>query len=87
MRELVGIKTGRRLLIPLHRDLVATLAAAKREHISILTTMFGKPFTVDGFSQWMRDAITEAGLPLGCQPHDCARRLAVVSPRPVQQLR
>jgi len=73
-------KTGRRLLIPLHRDLVATLAAAKREHISILTTMFGKPFTVDGFSQWMRDAITEAGLPLGCQPHGLrkatGRRLA-----------
>jgi integrase len=73
-------KTGRRLLIPLHRDLVATLAAAKREHISILTTMFGKPFTVDGFSQWMRDAITEAELPLGCQPHGLrkatGRRLA-----------
>jgi integrase len=73
-------KTGRRLLIPLHRDLVATLAVAKREHISILTTMFGKPFTVDGFSQWMRDAITEAELPLGCQPHGLrkatGRRLA-----------
>ena len=39
-------KTGRRLLIPLHRDLLATLAAVKREHISILTTMYGKPFTV-----------------------------------------
>jgi integrase len=80
MRELVGITTGRRLLIPLHRDLVATLAAAKREHISILTTMFGKPFTVGGFSQWMRDAITEAGRPLGCQPHGLrkatGRRLA-----------
>jgi integrase len=73
-------KTGRRLLIPLHRDLVTTLGGAKREHISILTTMFGKPFTVDGFSQWMREAITEAGLPLGCQPHGLrkatGRRLA-----------
>jgi len=73
-------KTGRRLLIPLHRDLLATLAAVKREHISILTTMYGKPFTVDGFSQWMRDAITDAGLPLGCQPHGLrkatGRRLA-----------
>src|SRR3954464_2254615 len=42
--------------------------------------MYGKPFTVDGFSQWMRDAITEAGLPLGCQPHGLrkatGRRLA-----------
>jgi integrase len=73
-------KTGRRLLIPLHRDLVATLAAAKRHHVSILTTMYGKPFTVDGFSQWMRDAIADAGLPLDCQPHGLrkatGRRLA-----------
>src|SRR5262249_23156409 len=73
-------KTGRRLLIPLHRDLVATLAAAKCDHVSILTTMYGKPFTVGGFSQWMRDAIVDAGLPLDCQPHGLrkatGRRLA-----------
>jgi enterobacteria phage integrase len=35
---------------------------------------------VDGFSQWMREAITDAGLPLDCQPHGLrkatARRLA-----------
>ena len=73
-------KTGRRLIIPLHRDLLITLAAAKRDHVSIITTVFGKPFTVDGFSQWMRDAITDAGLPLDCQPHGLrkatGRRLA-----------
>ena len=37
-------------------------------------------FTVDGFSQWMRNAITGAGLPLDCQPHGlrkaAGRRLA-----------
>ena len=73
-------KTGRRLLIPLHRDLLLTLTATKRDHVSILTTAFGKPFTVDGFSQWMRHAINEAGLPLDCQPHGLrkatGRRLA-----------
>jgi integrase len=73
-------KTGRRLLISLHRDLLTALAAAKRDHVSILTTTYGKPFTVDGFSQWMRDAITDAGLPLECQPHGLrkatGRRLA-----------
>ena len=73
-------KTGRRLLMPLHRDLLTALAAAKREHVSILTTMYGKPFTVDGFSQWMREAIANAGLPLDCQPHGLrkatGRRLA-----------
>jgi integrase len=73
-------KTGRRLLIPLHRDLLTTLAAADHAHISILTTMYRKPFTVDGFSQWMRDAITRAGLSIDCQPHGLrkatGRRLA-----------
>jgi integrase len=78
--SVVQQKTGRKLLIPLHRDLLAALGAAKRAHVSILTTMYGKPFTVDGFSQWMRDAITEAGLSLVCQPHGLrkatGRRLA-----------
>jgi integrase len=73
-------KTGRRLLIPLHRDLLTTLAAADHAQVSILTTMYGKPFTVDGFSQWMRDAITHAGLSINCQPHGLrkttGRRLA-----------
>ncbi len=73
-------KTGRRLLIPLHRDLLSALAVAKRDHVSIITTAYGQSFSVDGFSQWMRDAITDAGLPLGCQPHGLrkatGRRLA-----------
>ena len=73
-------KTGKRLLIPLHRDLITACAEAKRDHVSILTTMYGKPFTVDGFSQWMRTAITDAGLPRDCQPHGLrkatGRRLA-----------
>jgi integrase len=62
-------KTGRRLLIPLHRDALTALTTAERAHVSILTTVYGKPFTVDGFSQWMRNAIANAGLPLDCQPH------------------
>jgi integrase len=47
---------------------------------TIINTEYGKPFTVDGFSQWMRAAITAAGLPLECQPHGlrkaAGRRLA-----------
>jgi len=73
-------KTGRRLLIPLHRDLLAALAVAERKHVAILTTAYGRLFTVDGFSQWMRNAIAAAGLPLDCQPHGLrkatGRRLA-----------
>ena len=33
----------------------------------------GKPFAVDGFSQWMRTAVTATGLPLECEPHGLRR--------------
>jgi enterobacteria phage integrase len=73
-------KTGRKLTIPLHRDLLVVLTAAERDHATIINTEYGKPYTVDGFSQWIRDAITAAGLPLDCQPHGlrkaAGRRLA-----------
>lgn len=73
-------KTGARLVIPLHANLRQILAAAPRDHVTILNTAFGKPFTVDGFSQFLRDAISAAGLPLECQPHGlrkaAGRRLA-----------
>jgi enterobacteria phage integrase len=34
------------------------LAAAHRDRITIINTGFGRPFSVDGFSRFMRDAIT-----------------------------
>ena len=78
--RVVQQKTGRKLAIPLHRELVAVLAAAGREHLTIINTVYGQPFTVDGFSQWMRHAITDAGLAIECQPHGlrkaAGRRLA-----------
>jgi integrase len=82
--EVTQQKTGKSLVIPLHRDLLAALAQAKREHVSMLTTVYGKPFTVDGFSQWMRDAITAAGLTLSCQPHGL--RKATGPGRPLDRL-
>jgi enterobacteria phage integrase len=78
--QVVQQKTGRKLAIPLHRELISLLATADRHHVTIINTEYGQPFTVDGFSQWMRHAITEAGLPLECQPHGlrkaAGRRLA-----------
>jgi integrase len=73
-------KTGVALVIPIHPELQKCLQVAPRDHVTILNTAFGKPFTVDGFSDFMRDAITAAGLPLECQPHGlrkaAGRRLA-----------
>src|SRR5262249_28587945 len=61
-------------------ELLKVLTVASREHATIVSTEYGKPFTVDGFSQFMRDAIKAAGLPLDCQPHGlrkaAGRRLA-----------
>jgi len=78
--RVVQQKTGRKLTIPLHRNLLAVLAAAERDQVTIINTEYAKPFTVGGFSQWFRDAITAAGLPLDCQPHGlrkaAGRRLA-----------
>ena len=73
-------KTGAKLTIALHADLRAILTETKRKHVAILTTEYGRAFTVDGFSGFMRDAIKAAGLPLECQPHGlrkaAGRRLA-----------
>lgn len=78
--RVVQQKTGHKLSLPLHCDLISILTTAGRDHVTIINTEFGKPFTVDGFGQWMRDAINAAGLPLDCQPHGlrkaAGRRLA-----------
>jgi len=73
-------KTGQKVDIPLHAALREVLSSADRDYSTILHTEYGKPYTVDGFSQFMRSAIKEAGLPLECQPHGlrkaAGRRLA-----------
>jgi integrase len=78
--KVVQQKTDRKLILPLHRDLRSVLARTERKHVTIVNTAFGRPFTVDGFSRFMRDAISAAGLPLECQPHGlrkaAGRRLA-----------
>src|SRR6478672_11640099 len=67
--KVIQQKTGVKIQVPLHRDLLPVLEKARHNHVSILVTEWGKPFTVDGFSGFMRDAIRAAGLPLDCQPH------------------
>jgi integrase len=51
------------------------LDAAPREHFTVINTEFGKPFTIDGFSGFMRDAMNKAGLPLDCKPHGLRKTL------------
>ena len=68
-------KTGVPVAVALAQSLRDALEALTRKHVCILTTEYGKPFTVDGFSGWMRDAMAEAGLPLDCRPHGLRKTL------------
>ncbi|HMF06994.1 MAG TPA: tyrosine-type recombinase/integrase [Methylocella sp.] len=80
MISVIQQKTGARLVIPLHSGLRDILSHAPRDHVTLLNTEYGKPFTVDGFSGFLRDAIKAAGLPIECHPHGlrkaAGRRLA-----------
>lgn len=73
-------KTSAKLVITLHPDLCRALAMAKREHVSILTTAYGQPFSLKGFGNMISDAIQAAKLPPRCKAHGlrkaAARRLA-----------
>ncbi|MGD0563064.1 MAG: tyrosine-type recombinase/integrase [Roseiarcus sp.] len=73
-------KTKAKLTIPLHSELRAALSATPKEHVSILTTNFGRPFTDKGFGNWMADRIAMAGLPDRCVTHGlrkaASRRMA-----------
>lgn len=76
------LKTGADLTITLHPELQKVLAATSKQHLTILTTEYGKPYSVKGFGQFMSDAITKSGLPDRCKAHGlrkaAARRLAEV---------
>jgi integrase len=73
-------KTGTKVAIPIHPDLQAVLNATPSEHLTFLTTAFGKPFAAAGFTNWFRDACNAAGLPRGTSAHGlrkaACRRLA-----------
>ena len=51
--KVIQQKTGVKIEVPLHRDLLVVLEKARHNHVSILVTEWGKPFTVDGFSGFM----------------------------------
>lgn len=72
-------KTGQLVDIPQHPNLQASLAARKIEHLALLTTQQGKPFTEKGFGNWVSKAAERADLP-HCSAHGlrkaAARRLA-----------
>lgn len=69
-------KTGVAVDMAISEDLEKALAATPRKHVCVLVTEWGKPFTVNGFSGFMRDAIRAAGITdLTCRPHGLRKTL------------
>jgi integrase len=72
-------KGGAELVIPIHSELAAIIAATPSDHLTFLVTQYGRPFEASAFSHWFRDLCDEAGLP-HCSAHGlrkaAARRLA-----------
>jgi integrase len=73
-------KTKAKLLVPMHPELRAILSSWGRDKGMILETGLNKPFSDKGFSDYMADRISKAGLPDRCVTHGlrkaAARRLA-----------
>ena len=73
-------KTGKPLAIPVHANLQAVLDATASDHLTFLTTAYGKPFSPAGFTNWFRGCCVEANLPRGLSAHGlrkaACRRLA-----------
>ena len=72
-------KTSIELALPIHPKLAAIIAETPAEHLTLLTTQTGKPFSAAGFGNWFRDRCNEAELG-HCSAHGlrkaAARRLA-----------
>lgn len=69
-------KTDEALVIPVHPALDASIKAAGGDHLVLVTTQYGRPFTAKGFSNWIADAATKAGLS-SCTAHGLRKSAAV----------
>jgi integrase len=78
-RKKTADSTALELFIPVLPELRAIINASASEHLTFLTTAFGRPFTSPGFGNWFRKQCDRAGLP-HCTFHGlrkaAARRLA-----------
>ena len=68
-------KTGATVVIPLHPELQAILAASGVSNLTFLTTATGKPFAPGAFTNWFGGLCRAAGLPLGLSAHGLRRAM------------
>lgn len=70
-------KTGVLIEIPVLAEIQAALEAMPpSNHLTFLTTEFGKPFTAPGFGNWFRDRRSEAGVANGYAAHGLRKAAA-----------
>lgn len=55
-------KTGAELWIALHPALKGEIDKAKKDHLNLLTTQYGEPFSSAGFGNWFGEKARKAGL-------------------------
>ena len=70
--------TGAALELPILDELASIIAATTCDHLTFLTTKWGKPFTAAGFGNWFRERCDEAGLPQ-CSAHGLRKAGATVA--------
>lgn len=70
-------KTGTEVAIPVIGRFADVLAGLKRENMTFLMTAQGKPFTEAGFTNWFRDMVKAADLPVGLSPHGLRKAACV----------
>jgi integrase len=68
-------KTDAELAIPVHPKLAAIIAETSADHLTLLTTQGGKPFSAAGFGNWFRDRCDKAGLQ-HCSAHGLRKAAA-----------
>lgn len=78
--ELDHTKNDSETSIPITAELEEAIAPFAETEGTYLQTQHGKPYTPDGFGNWFRRKVKDAGLSLGCSPHGLrkamSRRLA-----------
>ena len=67
-------KNGVTVTIPIHKELAAAIALVS-DRLIFLQNGQGRPFTANGFGNWMRERCDEAGLP-DCSSHGLRKLIA-----------
>jgi len=64
------------LSIPVDKKLQIELDQHKREHLLILITKYGKPYSPNGYGNWFHEICMKAGLPERCASHGLRKAAA-----------